>query len=371
MWHEQQLWELAEASLNGTLDPAMQQALEEQKAMDPAFAAAHEERLALLRGLAAQGRNTAFRKNLKAIHDDIASAAALPEERRKGRVIPLFRQYWKTAAVAAGVALLSSSLTIMALRQQAPSKAATTRSLQLLRRDIEHIRQHQNQQQQQIQDIKAATVAPAAPAISDFSGTGFALTNDGYVATNYHLIADADSLYIQTADGRYAKARIIAFEPSTDVAILKVADKVFTFGKDPVPYAIASGRTSLGARVFTLGYPQDEVVYNEGYVSARHGFEGDSAQYRLEIPASPGQSGSPVLDAQGNLIAIVAGKESQSAGTTYAVTSRTLLRLLKRLPKDYRVNLPAGSRLKNMSREAQIETLQQYTCMIRVYKKGQ
>lgn len=368
MWHEQQLWEWAEAELAGTLDAAMTQALAEQKANDPLFAAAHEERLGILRGIAAQGRNQAFRQNLKQIHTQLQSKEK-PAMQPAGRVLPFFKRYWKTAAVAAGVAVLSSSLTMLSLRHNAPSKAATTRSLQLLRRDIEHIRQHQNQQQQQIQDIKATVTL--APAVSDFSGTGFALTNDGYVATNYHLIADADSIYLQTADGRYAKARIIAFEPATDVAVLRVADKGFHFSKEEVPYTLSTGRTAIGARVFTLGYPQDEVVYSEGYVSARHGFGGDSAQYRLEIPASPGQSGSPVLDAQGNLVAIVSGKESQSAGTTYAVTSRTLLRLLKRLPKDYKLSLPGGNRLRGLSREQQIETLQDFTCIIRVYKKAQ
>lgn len=369
MWHEQQLWEWAEAELAGNLDAAMKQALAEQMAMDPLFAAGHEERLTVLRGLQAQGKQAAFRRQLRQIHQEPAAANAFNTAPRKARVLPFFQRYWKTAAVAAGVAFLSSGLTLLSLRYNAPGKAATTRSLQLLRRDIEHIRQNQNQQQQQIQDIKA-TVS-ATPAISDFSGTGFALTNDGYVATNYHLIADADSLYLQTSDGRYAKARIIAFEPATDVAILKVADKGFHFSKEEVPYTLSTGRTSLGARVFTLGYPQDEVVYNEGYVSARHGFGGDSAQYRLEIPASPGQSGSPVLDAQGNLIAIVSGKESQSAGTTYAVTSRTLLKLLKRLPKDYRLTLPASNRLRGLSREKQIESLQEFTCIVRVYKKTQ
>jgi len=369
MWHEQQLWELAEQEIAGTLDPVMGQALAEQKATDPVFAAAHEERLSILRGMEARGRNLAFRQSLKDIHQEIKTEGAAPALTR--RIIPLFRRYGKTAAVAAGIALLSSSLTIVAMRQNNSNKTATTRNLQLLRREIEHIRQHQNQQQQQIQDIKAAASIPATPAVSDYSGTGFALTNDGYLVTNYHLTADADSVYIQTGDGRYTRARVVAFEPATDVAVLKVADKDFRFSNEEVPYTISGGRTSLGARVFTLGYPQDEVVYNEGYVSARHGFEGDSAQYRLEVPAGPGQSGSPVLDAQGNLIAIVLGKESQTAGTTYAITSRTLLRLLKRMPKDYRVNLPATNRLKGLSREQQVETLQQFTCMVRVYKKGQ
>ncbi len=58
-----------------------------------------------------------------------------------------------------------------------------------------------------------------------------ALTNDGYIATNYHVVKDANSIYVQTNKGETLKAYIFAMEPSTDVAILKIENKNFRFGK--------------------------------------------------------------------------------------------------------------------------------------------
>lgn len=124
-----------------------------------------------------------------------------------------------------------------------------------------------------------------------------------------------------------------------------------------------------GASIYTLGFPQDEIVYNEGYIASRNGYEGDSAQYRLEVPAGPGQSGAPVVDALGNIIGVIRSKDERTESTTYAVTSKTLLRLLKDVPKEKRPKLPQANRMTGLSRQQQIEKLQDYTCMVQVYKK--
>jgi serine protease Do len=136
-----------------------------------------------------------------------------------------------------------------------------------------------------------------------------------------------------------------------------------------LPYSFMPGKAALGASVYTLGFPQDEIVYNEGYISSRNGYQGDSNQYRLEVPAGPGQSGAPVVDEDGNVIGIIRSKDESAEGTTYAVTSKTLLHLLRDVPKDKRPHLPVGNHLAGMSRQQQIEKLQDYTCMVQVYKK--
>ncbi len=187
--------------------------------------------------------------------------------------------------------------------------------------------------------------------------------------SSYHVIAGADSVYIQNKDGEYYKADLVAFNEATDVVILKVEDSTFTFNKLDIPYTIAKSKKRLGSRVFTLGFPQDEIVYNEGYISAKNGYGGDSTQYRLDIPAGPGQSGAPVADASGNIIGIITGKETESEGTTYAVASEAILELLSTLPKENRIRISTTNRLGRMSRENQIEKLEYYTCGIKVYKK--
>jgi S1-C subfamily serine protease len=274
----------------------------------------------------------------------------------------------RTAAVAASVALFTSALSIWTLRPSEPRNQVSN-NLQLVRHEMEKLRVAQEQQQQQIAQIQenADVNTPVPP--SNYTGTGFAISNDGYLITNYHVVDGAEDIRVLSRSGQQLQARVIAYEPKNDIALLKITDKSFKFGKGELPYSFMAGKASLGAPIFTLGFPQDEIVYNQGYISSRNGFEGDTNQYRLEVPAGPGQSGAPVVDATGTIVGIIRSKDEQTEGTTFAVTSRTLLRLLRDVPKDRRPKLPQVNRLANLSRAQQIDKLQDYTCMIQVYKK--
>ena len=270
--------------------------------------------------------------------------------------------------MAASVALLTSAITVWTIRHNGP-KSIDPVNLELVKHDVERIKRTQQHQQQQIEQIKEDVVTTPAPPQSNYSGTGFALSNDGYLITNYHVVEDAQNLQILMRNGRSYPASVIAYEPKNDIALLKVDDEDFRFGKGELPYSFMAGRATLGSAIYTLGFPQDEIVYNEGYIASRNGYEGDSNQYRLEVPAGPGQSGAPVVDASGSIIGIIRSKDAQTESTTYAVTSKTLLRLLRDVPKDKRPRLPVSNRMTGLSRQQQIEKLQDYTCMVQVYKK--
>jgi S1-C subfamily serine protease len=357
---------LAEGMLAGTLKPAEKAALEAQLSADVAFAEAYHECIALLQSLDGSRRQRNYKSLLHQIHNQLIPAPVQP---KKKKIISFTPQQWRTAAIAASVAVLTSFGTMLMMRVN-ERKAGTAQNIQLLRHEINNIKRSQNNQQQQIATIKdQQAVTPAIQSMqpSNYTGTGFALTNDGYVITNYHVTDGADSVYIQTRDGRYHKARIKAIDPKADLAVLKIDEEDFRFGKGELPYAFAPGKAALGARIYTLGFPQDEIVYNEGYVSSRNGYEGDSMQYQLDVTASPGQSGAPVLDNNGNVLAFIRSKDNDGARTTYAVSSKALLRLLQDL-KQADVALPRKARLSAYSREQQIEKLQDYTCMVQVYK---
>src|SRR5690606_38250335 len=130
-----------------------------------------------------------------------------------------------------------------------------------------------------------------------------------------------------THDQLHIKTRVVAVDPRHDVAILRVDAPDFSFSGQDIPYTIKELKRPLGTPIFTLGFPQEEIVYHEGYVSSSNGFQGDSMQYRLNLPSASGQSGAPVLDRSGLLIGIITGKESLSEGTTYAVSTQALLDL--------------------------------------------
>lgn len=346
-------WELAEAYNAGTLPAEEMAALDRRMQTDPVFAAEFQECLNLTRSLTDSGREKRFSLMLKEI---AASTSAAPEV----RTIPLRTHYWRTAAIAAGIAILTTLSTFSFVTHTEKKRSS---EYSLLKRELETIKRSQNAM---FKNMTTQGAAPAAPA--KYSGTGFAISNEGYFVTNYHVTEGADSVYIQTNEGKYYKAYLISFDAKTDVAILKVDHKNFRFSKSEVPYTLTGDKRALGTRVFTLGYPQDEIVYNEGYISSRNGFRGDSIQYRLELPAKAGQSGAPVIDGSGHIVGIVTGKESESEGTTYAVGTQSILKLIDNLPKAENIRLPRANKLAKLKREQQIEKLQQFTVAVKVYK---
>ncbi len=83
--------------------------------------------------------------------------------------------------------------------------------------------------------------------------------------------------------------------------------------------------------MYTLGYPREDVVYGEGALSARSGFEGDTAFYQVSIPVNPGNSGGPLLDEHGNLIGVVSGRQNDVQSAAFATKSSYLVRLVDSL----------------------------------------
>jgi S1-C subfamily serine protease len=354
------IWQLAEAYVNGSLGKEEKTALEQRVAADSVFAASFQECTGLIRSMQHKEAQASFRSMLADIH----ATQHAPAEKASTKTIPLRTHYLRTGAIAAGIALLTSLGTGLLFQNAGKHKAPYTQQLGNIHNEIENLKRGQNQLNQKINS--ETRNQPATPG--NMSGTGFALTNDGYIVTNYHVVANADSLYIQTNNGEYYKAYMTAYDANNDVAILQVEDKDFRFGKGELPYSFAASKAGLGARVYTVGYPNDELVYNEGYISSRNGLKGDSMQYRLELPSAPGQSGSPVVDAQGSIVAIVTSKQAESESNTYAVSSKVLLQLVRTMPKEQNVHLSKSSRIANLSREQQISKLENYTCIVQVYK---
>ncbi len=349
-------WKLAEEYLEGNLSAGDLSALNLRMADDPAFAVDFQECLDMLQALKNGGRQKQFRNMLLSIQQQHATQGK--NSFRQVRTIPLRTHYLRTGAVAAAIALLTTLSTFWIV---AHNESKRSSQYKLLKRELETIKRSQSAL---ISNINGSQASPVAPA--NFSGSGFALTNDGYFVTNYHVTEGADSVYIQNKDGEYFKAHLVTFNEKTDVALLKVDYKNFRFSKTDIPYLLAPSKKAIGTRVFTIGYPQDDIVYNEGYISSKNGFEGDSMQYRLEMPANPGQSGAPVIDKSGNVIAIVTGKESESAGTTYAVSTRAIVDLINNSAVN--IKLPKSNKLNRLSREQQVEKLENFTCSVKVYK---
>jgi S1-C subfamily serine protease len=296
-------------------------------------------------------KQDAFAEQLKALSSKKEKSA-----NTFSKFIPLSINQWKVAAMAASVALLTSLLTLFLIKQEKPSKQYS-----MLRREIETIKKSQRQLINTLQSNDQSDLQPGS-----YTGTAFAVSKEGYFITNYHVTEGSDSLYLQTPSGKYQKAIVVAYDKASDLALLKVlkANKQTV----DVPYAFAKSKVNIGSSIFTLGYPDEEIVYKEGYISGKNGFEGDTMQYRLEMMAQPGQSGSPIIDSKGTIIGIIAGKDTELDGTTYAVSSSALMRLIASLPSEVHINLPKINKLKKLSREEQIKKIQACVGVLQVYK---
>ncbi len=273
-------------------------------------------------------------------------------------------KYWRTAGIAATVAILASVGTYY-LAENTFAHKDEKRILQLVNKEVREIKTKQVRLQNDINKVKLNAL-PNYPHKG--SGTAFAISNDGYAITNLHVIKGGKKVFLFTKDGKAHKCKIIKKDVANDLAVLKLLDSNFTFSNKKVPYKLHT-KAELAQRIFTLGYPKNEVVYNEGYVSSLNGKNSDSTKFQLELPSSPGVSGAPVLDENGNLIGIINSKQSISKGITYAIKSEVVKQLLDSVETTSASNLlmPSNS-FSSKNRTAQIKSLNDFIFSVKVYK---
>lgn len=366
------LTERIERYLGGEMSEDELRAFEQLRASDPAVdqkVVAHEN---FIHQIQAYGSRRKLMSDMNAIHEQ------LDTERVKAEVLPLsvwvkilWNKYRVNAAVAASVAILAVFATLFSTGFFAKTSAIASDNIALRREMSREINTKVKRSQTEIlKNIKETTTkAPADPVI--FGGTGFALTNDGFVITNYHVVKGADSIYIQNNDGESFKASTVYSYPAYDIAVLKITDASFRTLK-PLPYTFKRTTSDLGEDVCTYGFPKDDLVYSRGYVSSRTGYSGDTTEYQVDISVNPGSSGGPLLDSKGNVIGVIKGKSSRTDGASFAIKSKYLIEAIESIPKDSlgkdkKLALNGKSSLANLSRKDQIRKIEDYIYMVKVY----
>ena len=260
--------------------------------------------------------------------------------------------------------MLSVFGTLWSVQQlKAPVRQQTARYVEL-RREVELLKKTQTAIINGINDATKPVPRPAA-----FSGTGFAISSEGYLVTSSHVVEGADSVLIENEAGQKYKVVEIYRDQIHDLSILKVADPAFTsFGK--LPYTFKTAESDLGERVYTLGYPREDIVYGEGALSSSSGFEGDTTAYQISIPLNPGNSGGPLLDDKGNLIDVISGKQAGQEGAAFAIKSAYLLQMINELPQtdpSVAFALPQNNALSSQSRPQQLKKLKDHVFVVKVY----
>lgn len=318
-----------------------------------------------------------FKNILNDTHIHLAEKGLIKSPRLKGKakVVYLYNRYKKVAVIAASIAGITA-LTISAMIWSlSPAKQANKQDIENLSRDIRNINQKVNQVQKQnqflnqkIDNVKDQTATQTnIPYVT--GGTGFLIDTKGYLVTNAHVVKDAEHVAVQSNNGNEFSAKVIYLDTDKDIALLKINDKNFK-PFSSIPYAIKRNSGDLAEPVFTLGYPRNDIVYGDGYIASKTGIDGDTLSCQITVPANKGNSGSPVLNKNGEVIGILSKKENSIEGAAFAIRSKYIFDALNQLQqKDdaYRnVKLSTSSALKGKDRTQQVKTIADYVFMVKV-----
>lgn len=154
------------------------------------------------------------------------------------------------------------------------------------------------------------------------SGSGFFITKNGIIATNAHVVAEAESLNIQISNEmrRFEfSAKVLLVDNQNDVALIQINDPDFKELSE-IPYSFVE-QADIGAKVFTIGYPLNTVMgsnykVTDGIISSASGISDDLRYYQISVPLQPGNSGGPLFNKNGDVIAITSARlDGEAVGT--------------------------------------------------------
>lgn len=145
------------------------------------------------------------------------------------------------------------------------------------------------------------------------TGSGFIVSNDGYILTNAHVVRGADEVEVKLIDKRKFSARVIGSDSRTDVAVIKI-----TASNLPVVKLGDPARLRVGEAVVAIGSPFGfENSVTAGIVSAK-GRSLPSESYvpyiQTDVPINPGNSGGPLFNMKGEVVGINSQIYSRSGG---------------------------------------------------------
>ncbi len=177
-------------------------------------------------------------------------------------------------------------------------------------------------------------------------GSGFVLTKDGRILTNYHVIENAQQVEVTLSDKHKYKAQIVLQDKSHDMALLQVE------AKDLTPAVLSESRDlQVGQNVYAIGNPfglngtmTTGIISSIRSVREPQGATIDNA-IQTDAAINPGNSGGPLLNSRGDVIGmntlIATGGAEQSSGIGFAIPVDTIKAVLSDLAKYGRVRRPS------------------------------
>ncbi|MFT3917537.1 MAG: trypsin-like peptidase domain-containing protein [Anaeromyxobacteraceae bacterium] len=194
----------------------------------------------------------------------------------------------------------------------------------------------------------AELVARAAPSVVGLEhrrgqGSGVVLAPDGWILTNAHVARGPGPLTVRLSGARVARGELVGSDARTDLAVVR------TDARDLAALALSERRLRVGELVLAIGNPLGfERSVTAGVVSALHrnlpaGPRGDGVLEGLvqtDAAVNPGNSGGPLLDAEGRVVGITTAMLPWARGIGFAVPARTASWIASVLMADGEVRRP-------------------------------
>ena len=257
-----------------------------------------------------------------------------PKEKKSG-------VWWKTLVVSVAVAVVSCGITAMLVTSHWQSRnTSLTRSfdekLAVLRQEVEQNKASNNGNSNsgtpgpsveggltpaQVYARNVDSVVAIECTVKEeyygqlisgiTSGSGFVLTADGYIVSNYHVVADASDISIIFNDGTKYSGKFVGGDEANDIALVKVE------ASDLQPVQIGSSDALIvGDQVAAIGNPLGALAstWTVGYISAKDRIVAtDGTQINMmqtDAAINPGNSGGPLFNMLGQVIGITSAKYS-------------------------------------------------------------
>jgi hypothetical protein len=338
------LIETVERCLRGEMTQKEKAFFEEIRKNTPAIDQLVVEHSFLFHQLDKQANIKAIKHALYEVENKLTEEGIISKKQLTGKakVVFLWKKYKRNIAVAASIAGLVSIVTTAVI--SAYNNKVSNNNIGQLVSEIKDTKK----KVAQLQGSVIANQKHTAPPSADYRATGFLIDGKGFIVTNAHVVNRLKTIYVENSKGEYFVADAIYTDQNTDLAILKIVDTAYKTIYN-LPYAINKNNSNLGEQIFTLGYPRNEIVYGEGYVSAKSGNEGDSTAYQVSI------------------IGIITSKNLTADGVVFAAKSINIFKLIeaaKTAGDTANIKLPNNTALKGLNREQQVKKMEEFVFMV-------